>query len=57
MELAVDFECPACHNTHTQKLIDLSPGGRPPCDCGIHFVLTENGLKDFERRLEEFFRA
>lgn len=57
MELAVDFECPACHTILTQKLIDLSPGGRPPCDCGIPFELTENGLKDLERRLEEFCRA
>lgn len=57
MELSLIFECPQCQKSCSRELTDLAPGQARRCPvCGADIELTEDGLRQLRRDLEDLCR-
>lgn len=58
MELSIIYECPQCGKTIPKRVVDLAPGAPRQCtDCGAATHMTEKGLMELQRDLEDFCRS
>jgi DNA-directed RNA polymerase subunit RPC12/RpoP len=57
MELSIGYECLQCGKNVPRRMVDLAPGAPRQCpDCGAATSLTEGGLLELQRSLEDFCR-